>query len=91
MIGRDASYDLAVLKIKASGLKALQFGDSEKVAVGDTVIAVGSPLGLAGTVTAGIISAKNRPVTAGDSVRKIHTSTLYKQMRQLIRAIRVAL
>jgi putative serine protease PepD len=67
VIGRDASYDLAVLKIKASGLKALQFGDSEKVAVGDTVIAIGSPLGLAGTVTAGIISAKNRPVTAGDS------------------------
>lgn len=67
VIGRDVSYDLAVLKIKASGLEALQFGDSEKVAVGDTVIAIGSPLGLAGTVTSGIISAKNRPVTAGDS------------------------
>ena len=67
VIGRDASYDLAVLKIKASGMKALQFGDSEKVAVGDAVIAIGSPLGLAGTVTSGIISAKNRPVTAGDS------------------------
>jgi putative serine protease PepD len=67
VIGRDASYDLAVLKIAASGLKAMQFGDSDLVAVGDAVIAIGSPLGLSGTVTTGIISAKNRPVTAGDS------------------------
>ncbi len=67
ILGRDESYDLAVLKIEASGLKALQFGDSEKVQVGDPVIAIGSPLGLSGTVTQGIISAKNRPVTAGDS------------------------
>ena len=67
VVGRDASYDLAVLKIAASGLKALQFGDSDLVAVGDSVIAIGSPLGLSGTVTTGIISAKNRPVTAGDS------------------------
>ena len=67
VVGRDASYDLAVLKIAASGLKALQFGDSDQVAVGDSVIAIGSPLGLSGTVTTGIISAKNRPVTAGDS------------------------
>ena len=67
VIGRDASYDLAVLKIRASGLKALQFGNSDEIAVGDTVIAIGSPLGLSGTVTTGIISAKNRAVTAGDS------------------------
>ena len=67
VVGRDASYDLAVLKIAASGLKAMQFGDSDLVAVGDAVIAIGSPLGLSGTVTTGIISAKNRPVTAGDS------------------------
>ncbi|MEY5030199.1 MAG: hypothetical protein RLZZ334_146 [Actinomycetota bacterium] len=67
VISRDASYDLAVLKIAASGMKALQFGDSDQVAVGDAVIAIGSPLGLSGTVTTGIISAKNRPVTAGDS------------------------
>lgn len=66
VIGRDESYDLAVLKIKTTGLKALQFGDSEKVQVGDSVIAFGSPLGLSGTVTQGIISAKDRPVTAGD-------------------------
>jgi len=67
VIGRDASYDLAVLKINASGLKALQFGDSDAVAVGDLVIAIGSPLGLTGTVTTGIISAKNRAVTAGET------------------------
>ena len=67
VLGRDESYDLAVLKIEATGLKALQFGDSDEVAVGDSVIAIGSPLGLSGTVTQGIISAKDRPVTAGDS------------------------
>ncbi len=67
VIGRDASFDLAVLKITASGLKALQFGDSDKVQVGDAVIAIGSPLGLSGTVTTGIISAKDRAVTVGDS------------------------
>jgi putative serine protease PepD len=67
VIGRDASYDLAVLKITAPGLKALQFGDSDTIAVGDLVIAIGSPLGLTGTVTTGIISAKNRAVTAGEA------------------------
>lgn len=67
IVGRDSSYDLAVLKILASGLPALQFGDSDRVAVGDSVIAIGSPLGLSGTVTLGIISAKDRAVTAGGS------------------------
>jgi len=67
VVGRDASYDLAVLKIDAFGLKALQFGNSDSIQVGDSVIAIGSPLGLSGTVTTGIISAKNRAVTAGGS------------------------
>lgn len=67
VIGRDASYDLAVIKIATTGLTALQLGDSDKAAVGDSVIAIGSPLGLSGTVTLGIISAKNRAVTAGES------------------------
>lgn len=67
VVGRDTSYDLAVLKIIGASLKALQFGDSDKVAVGDSVIAIGSPLGLTGTVTLGIISAKDRAVTAGES------------------------
>jgi putative serine protease PepD len=66
VIGRDSSYDLAVIKIVAPNLKALQFGDSDEVAVGDSVIAIGSPLGLSGTVTLGIISAKDRAVTAGE-------------------------
>jgi len=67
VVGRDSAYDLAVLKISGAVLKALQFGDSDKVAVGDSVIAIGSPLGLSGTVTLGIISAKDRAVTAGES------------------------
>jgi putative serine protease PepD len=65
LVGRDASYDLAVLKIDVTDAPALQLGDSDKVLVGDGVIAIGSPLGLAGTVTSGIISAKNRAVTSG--------------------------
>ena len=65
IVGRDSSYDLAVIKIARTGLSALQFGDSDNVQVGDAVIAIGSPLGLSGTVTSGIISAKNRPVTSG--------------------------
>jgi len=66
VIGRDSAYDLAVLKIDVTDAPALPLGDSDKVQVGDNVIAIGSPLGLAGTVTSGIISAKNRAVTSGN-------------------------
>ncbi len=65
IVGRDASYDLAVVKVNVTGLTALTLGNSDKIQVGDPVIAIGSPLGLSGTVTTGIISAKNRAVTAG--------------------------
>ena len=65
IVGRDASYDLAVLKIGRPGLTPLQLGPSSKVVVGDQVIAVGAPLGLDQTVTTGIVSALNRPVTPG--------------------------
>ena len=64
VIGRSASYDLAVVKVDAKNLTPLTLGNSDDIAVGDPVIAIGSPLGLAGTVTTGIISAKNGPVTA---------------------------
>jgi len=66
VVGSDASYDLAVLKTEVGERRPLVFGDSDAVAVGDPVIAIGAPLGLQGTVTTGIVSAKNRPVSAGD-------------------------
>ncbi|MEW1548203.1 S1C family serine protease [Streptomyces tsukubensis] len=67
VIGRAQGYDVAVLKLKnpPSGLTPLALGDSEKVAVGDSTIAIGAPFGLSNTVTTGIISAKNRPVASG--------------------------
>ena len=65
LVGRNASYDLAVLKIDATGLKPVKMGDSNAINVGDLTVAFGSPLGLTGTVTSGIVSAINRPVTAG--------------------------
>ena len=62
IVGRDPLTDLAVLKADISGATVAQLGDSAALAVGDPVIAIGSPLGLAGTVTTGIVSAKDRPV-----------------------------
>ena len=70
LVGRDVAYDLAVIKIKVTDAPALQLGNSDAVEVGDGVIAIGSPLGLTGTVTSGIISAKNRPVTSGSGTRE---------------------
>ena len=66
IVGRDPMYDLAVLLIKSGNLPTIAVGDSSKVSVGDPVLAIGSPLGLASTVTSGIVSALNRPVTTGD-------------------------
>ncbi len=66
VVGTSGSYDLAVLKVPARNLKPLPLGNSDDVVVGDPVIAIGSPLGLSGTVTSGIVSALNRPVTAGE-------------------------
>ncbi|QTE28807.1 S1C family serine protease [Pengzhenrongella sicca] len=67
IVGRTGDYDLAVIKVERTGLVPLTLGDSDDVAVGDPVVAVGAPLGLQGTVTTGIISALNRPVSAGDA------------------------
>jgi putative serine protease PepD len=65
VVGTSPSYDIAALRLDAKNLPALPLGNSDSILVGDAVIAIGSPLGLSGTVTSGIISAKNRPVTAG--------------------------
>jgi S1-C subfamily serine protease len=67
IVGRDAAYDLAVLKVNRGNLPTVTVGDSSKISVGDPVVAIGSPLGLASTVTSGIVSALNRPVTTGTS------------------------
>lgn len=67
VIGRDQKTDIAVLKVDLTGQKyhAISFGDSEKSRVGDWVVAIGNPFGLGGTVTAGIISARGRDISAG--------------------------
>ena len=65
IVGRSPSYDLAVLRVDRTDLTPVRIGDSADVVVGDPVIAIGSPLGLESTVTSGIISALDRPVTAG--------------------------
>ena len=65
--GRDIAYDLAVLEISKGNLPTISTGDSSKVLIGDLSVAIGSPLGLSGTVTSGIISALNRPVLAGST------------------------
>lgn len=68
LVGRSPSYDLAVIKVKADErLRPLQLGDSRSAEVGAPVVAVGSPLGLPGTVTQGIVSALDRPVTVNES------------------------
>jgi serine protease Do len=66
VVGKDTKVDVAVLRVKPEKpLKAVKFGDSEKMRVGDWVLAVGNPFGLGGSVTAGIISARNRNIDAG--------------------------
>lgn len=65
IVGRNSAYDLAVLKVDADDLPVVRLGDSDAVTVGDLAVAIGAPLGLQGTVTAGIISSLDRPVTAG--------------------------
>jgi serine protease Do len=66
LVGTDPKVDVAVLRVKPEKpLKAVKFGDSEKMRVGDWVMAVGNPFGLGGSVTAGIISARNRNIESG--------------------------
>lgn len=66
VVGTDPPSDLAVLKVEAKDLPVLQLGDSDKVRVGDVVLAIGNPLGLGQTVTSGIISAKGRATGLSD-------------------------
>jgi len=68
VVGTDPSTDLAVIKLTnaPADLKPIALGDANVLKVGDQVMAVGNPLGLAGTVTTGIVSALNRPVTTSD-------------------------
>ena len=76
VVGHAQGYDVAVVKLKnaPSNLKPLTLGDSDKVAIGDSTIAIGAPFGLSNTVTTGIISAKNRPVASSDGQSGSSTS-----------------
>ncbi|MCP5412966.1 MAG: DegQ family serine endoprotease [Alphaproteobacteria bacterium] len=66
LVGRDTKTDLALLKVSSSKpLPATHFGDSDKARIGDWVIAIGDPFGIGSTVTAGIVSARNRNINAG--------------------------
>lgn len=66
IVGTDSQTDLAVIKIEKNGLKAAELGDSDAVQVGEFAMAIGNPLGLADSVTAGIVSAVNREVSDQD-------------------------
>ncbi|WP_280263703.1 S1C family serine protease [Nocardia wallacei] len=65
VVGLDPVSDLAVIKAEKNGLTPIELGSSQNLQVGQSVVAIGSPLGLAGTVTTGIVSALNRPVSTG--------------------------
>ena len=73
MIGRDKNTDIALIKIDASGLPAVRFGDPGKLKVGEWVIAIGSPFGFDNSVTAGIVSAKGRSLPQENFVPFIQT------------------
>jgi serine protease Do len=74
IIGRDQKTDLALLRIKPDRpLKAVKFGDSDRLKIGEWVVAIGNPFGLGGSVTAGIISARNRDINSGPYDNYIQT------------------
>jgi serine protease Do len=74
LIGKDQKTDIALLKVKPDKpLKAVKFGDSEKLRLGEWVIAIGNPFSLGGSVTAGIVSARNRDIQSGPYDNYIQT------------------
>jgi serine protease Do len=74
IVGRDTKTDLAVLRVKPTKpLKAVKFGDSDKLRLGEWVIAIGNPFSLGGSVTAGIVSARNRDINSGPYDNYIQT------------------
>lgn len=79
LVGYDPQSDLAVLKTDLKGLEPTQLADSGELQIGDGTIAIGSPLGLSGTVTTGIVSALNRPITLASS--EVKQPTLEEQQR----------
>jgi S1-C subfamily serine protease len=73
IVGRDPNTDIALLKIKASNLPFIRYGDSDQLKLGEWVLAVGNPFNLTSTVTAGIVSAKGRNLGILDSDYKIES------------------
>jgi len=73
LVGADPSTDLALLKIEAKGLSNLIFGNSDKIRIGEWVLAVGNPFNLESTVTAGIVSAKGRSIDILDDIYKVES------------------
>ncbi len=73
VVGRDPSTDIAVLKIKATGLPYIRFGNSDAIRLGEWVLAVGNPFNLTSTVTAGIVSAKGRSLGLLDNQYRIES------------------
>jgi len=74
LIGKDQKTDIALLRVKPDRpLKAVKFGDSEKLRLGEWVVAIGNPFSLGGTVTAGIVSARNRDINSGPYDNYIQT------------------
>jgi putative serine protease PepD len=72
VVGADAASDLAVVKVNRNDLKPVSLGSSASLKVGDPVLAIGSPLGLSGTVTQGIVSALNRPVNTTQDQQQLN-------------------